>query len=85
MYQAIGTMVLSVGIYLSVTNHSLALITGDTNISGAVLLILSGGITLVVALLGVCGSLFPKKWLLILVRKIINSLNQIDLIVSEFK
>lgn len=64
-------MVLSVGIYLSVTNHSLSLITGDRDISGAVVLMLSGGITLFVAILGVSGSLFPKKWILVLVRTLL--------------
>ena len=63
-------MLSSVGVYLIATDNSLSLITGDRIASGALILILSGLITLTVAMLGVLGSLSMNRWLLTIVTPI---------------
>ena len=60
-------MILSVGVYLTVTNTSLSFVTGNSFLSGTVLLAVSGIITVIVAILGIFGSLLSNRWLLTVV------------------
>ena len=60
-------MILSVGVYLTVTNTSFSFVTGNSILSGTVLLAVSGIITVIVAILGIFGSLLSNRWLLTVV------------------
>ena len=55
------------GIYLLVSNQSFAFVTGSTILSGAVIILIAGIVTAIIAALGFLGALFKWRPLLLIV------------------
>ena len=64
--QLIGMVLLGGGIYLVVVGDRYSYLTGTIYTSGAVIIMLCGLGTVVVSILGICGSCC-KKWIVLLI------------------
>ena len=64
--QVLGVIVFSVGIYLIAMKNNLAVVTGNSIFSGAVLLVVCGLVVVIISLIGVLGAA-ALSWLLLMI------------------
>lgn len=67
MLQALGIVVLAVGIWALVANQDFAVVTGNSIASGAAILIVAGIVTLIICIIGIIGAIFKLRPMLLIV------------------